>query len=329
MSCSPLCTACLKNTQFLWADNFDSKEYCFYKCLYCGLHFIYPIPDAQVIDLLYNKNYPSYQFDTIDIDIERAYPPLKVKIARWRFAKCRKTSFRFLLEKFLAIAIEIASGRMFSFPLGVPLSLPLGAEILDVGCGSGKWLLFMQRQGYVNLMGQDVSGPAASRLKPFGIPVVVGTLPEVGLPAELFDLIRMEHVLEHVSNPIEYLNEARRLLKSHGRIVMTVPAIESLSYKISGRDWLALEFPLHIYHYSLQSLRHIASRSGLTIRRYRYLSVWEQVIGSVDRSYLGSNLYRVLRKRIALISCRPFYAIINAIFTTGDFLSVEFVKNDM
>jgi len=322
-SYSHMCPACLNDTtHILWKDSFGSKEYYFIECSSCKLHFVRPIPDAQALSLLYDSDYPCYQ--ALTNEIEQKYPPLKAQIARWRFARMQGSFFKFLLKKFLSVCVEIALGRYVSFPLGVPLSLPCDAKIIDVGCGSGLWLIFMKQQGYTNLMGVDIGGPAKKRLEPLGIPVAVGALPELGLPEASFDLIRMEHV----PNPAEYLNEIARLLKPNGCLVIVVPAIESLSYKVSRRNWAHLDFPRHLYHYSLKSLRFLGSRSGLVVRRYRYLPVWPVMAASVAcliEHCFGRNV-QCFRSRIASIILSPLWAIFMSIFQTGDVLTVEFVR---
>lgn len=320
------CPACLKSeSKVLWYESVanDSKNYSFVKCSYCGLHYVFPIPDASILSLLYCE-YSVHQYS--DEKLKKAYPALKTIIARWRFTVENHRSLVNWLKKNVAVASEIVSGRRVSFTLGLPLSLSAESNILDVGCGNGNWLLHMQKQGYGNLYGQDVFGSACKRLESFGIPVSTKELCSVGFPTGKFDLVRMEHVLEHVTNPFEYLTEIKRILKPGGRLVVTVPAIESLSYKLSGRCWAALDFPRHLFHFSLDSIKHLASRAGLSLNRYRYLPAFTHFYCSIETS-LGGNFYGKPWFKIILLVMQPFYTFINTVLRKGDFLSVELVKS--
>jgi SAM-dependent methyltransferase len=321
MSSCPVCGETAVAT--LWRDLWKSKEIKFYydfrRCEQCGLHFVQPLPNAEVIKALYSDDYANYRYG----NCLRSYPPLKMCLARWRMNGGKNWVTRANRSK--AVIAEYLSGRFTSLTLGLPLQLPIDACILDVGCGSGDWLLFMHTLGYSNLLGQDIAGPAKQRLSLHNIPVAVGDLIDLKLQGNHFNLIRMDHVLEHVLDPVAHVQEIQRLLKSDGHLVITVPAIESLIFRISRRKWHALELPRHVYHYKLQTLAKLAELSGLRLRRWRYLPVYRQMVMSFNQSF-HPLVRSTLETRFMHLLFSPLYTAITHLFRTGDFLSAEFVK---
>lgn len=86
-----------------------------------------------------------------------------------------------------------------------------GRRLLEIGVGSGSFLNSARRRGY-EVMGCDLSAPICKHVRQaYGILMHGKTL--VTLTGEnRFDVVVMNHVLEHVNQPIALLKEVRRLL---------------------------------------------------------------------------------------------------------------------
>ncbi len=69
-----------------------------------------------------------------------------------------------------------------------------------------------------------------------------------------FDLIRINHVLEHIDDPKRVIELLYPLLKKKGVIVVGIPNINSLSFKLLGQLFDQLSFPDHIHFFSEKSL---------------------------------------------------------------------------
>lgn len=329
ISC-PVCDS--SETQSLWADTIHlsgniSYAYHFQKCLRCGLHFMNPLPSQQIIRTFYQDlekaMYGPYLFHSNSVG--EKYPRFKVLVAQNRFPE-RGSTIKRVVGQGMAMAVELLIGRRVSFSLSVPLQYPFDASMLDVGCGAGDWLIYMKHAGYQNVMGHDIAGPSVNRLENHGIPVAVGDLCQLQLPSASFDLIRMEHVLEHLPDPVAYICEVRRLLKpAGGRLVINIPNIESLSFRLVGQQWAALNPIYHLHHFSHQSLKTLAEKTGLQLRRYRHLPVYDVMIASLSFK-LGAVAHRLLRARPVRVVLEPLYGIAMRLLGTGDYLTAEFVK---
>lgn len=104
--------------------------------------------------------------------------------------------------------------------------VPVGAAVLDAGCGTGGLLRALRREerGW-RLAGVDLS-PLACELtrERTGALVLEGSVEQMPFGAVSYDAIVSCDVLCQVSDPTRALGEFRRVLKPGGVLVLTMPA---------------------------------------------------------------------------------------------------------
>ncbi len=87
----------------------------------------------------------------------------------------------------------------------------------------------------------------------YGVDVVVGDAVTADIEGP-FDVVTMWHVLEHLPEPVAALERAAELLAPGGRLIVSVPNNDSWQARLGGDDWLHLDIPRHIYHFTPRSL---------------------------------------------------------------------------
>jgi 2-polyprenyl-3-methyl-5-hydroxy-6-metoxy-1,4-benzoquinol methylase len=148
-----------------------------------------------------------------------------------------------------------------------------GLELLDVGCGSGTLISLLKRRGF-RVRGVDFSAEAASIAKSENdVDVAVGSLEQVHFPDQSFDVVTLFHVMEHVTNPRQVLEEVSRILRPGGALILQVPNIESWQFKMFGAKWYGLDIPRHVIDYSRQSMLKLLNDTGFSPVRLRQFNL--------------------------------------------------------
>ena len=133
--------------------------------------------------------------------------------------------------------------------------------LLDVGCGNGSSMQMMEKKGW-RVTGTDFDVEAVKEAKSKGLNVKLGELSSIAFPTGSFDAVMMNHVIEHVPDPLSLLKECRRILKKGGTLVMITPNAASRGHSFFKRDWRALETPQHLQVFSIDSLGELTRKAG-------------------------------------------------------------------
>jgi SAM-dependent methyltransferase len=138
---------------------------------------------------------------------------------------------------------------------------------LSIGCGDGLELELAREQGW-SVEGYDVDAATTARVAHrIQARVHSGNFFALGLPADSYDCVYMDQVLEHPKNPQDYLVEVRRILRPGGVLFIGCPNIRSLSNSLKtilgraglktrrrGNHYGAFH---HLFYYSPRVLRRI------------------------------------------------------------------------
>jgi SAM-dependent methyltransferase len=139
-------------------------------------------------------------------------------------------------------------------------TLPRG-RLLDLGCGDGKLVEFMQDRGW-QAEGIDFDPAAVENATRRGLRVEVGTLQAKHYPDNSFDAIILSHFIEHVHEPVRLLIECHRVLKPGGRVLILTPNAHSWGHRRFKGSWRGLEPPRHLHLFSPQSIHQLLTRAG-------------------------------------------------------------------
>lgn len=142
---------------------------------------------------------------------------------------------------------------------------PEPGRVLDVGCNAGELLALFQEAGW-SVAGVEASpGPAAYARSRLGAPVWEGAAEEVIPEGELFDLVTMTHVLEHVADPKRLLGRLRRALRPGGAILIEVPNADDWLIRAFGGYYRPLCPGDHVSFFDERSLRRALEEGGFNV----------------------------------------------------------------
>jgi len=196
------------------------------KCKNCGLVYVNPRPSQKTLIGLYNDY---HQRDGKDE-------------STWEILMAR--NFK---------EVSALLNRIF----------PEKGVFLDIGCGYGHFLEYMNRYGWATL-GIDPSSQTIAHAKARGLNVEENTIDGISLSRGPFDAITAFYVLEHLFDPFGSLQKMFMMLKPGGVLVLrvphTTPLVKALSlFKIRNSLY---DVPFHLYDFSPKTLKLLLEKAG-------------------------------------------------------------------
>lgn len=223
-------------------------------------------------------------------DLSRYYGPTYYahrQSALRRWVRLHPTAYR--------LAHLVTSGH---FPAGIPEWWPeapprLDATVLDVGSGTGNFLLHLKYLGFSRLAGidpyidKDVEFPGGPVILKRAILEVEGT----------YDIVVLNHSFEHMEKPHDVFHRIAQLIGPKGCAVIRTPVAGSFAYRTYGADWVQLDPPRHLVIPTTRSISILAKQHGLEVCSVKFDSTGFQ--------FAGSELYR---RGIPLVESRSLRA---------------------
>ena len=143
--------------------------------------------------------------------------------------------------------------------------LDADSHVLDIGCGAGTFLAKLAASTGASACGVDFKDLSALPWMDC-VDFRQGTLAEQDFGSRRFDLITMWHFLEHDYTPLETVGRARELLAPGGRLVIEVPRLDSVSFRLFRERWPGLQAPQHTMLLDANTLPSILRQGGFRVR---------------------------------------------------------------
>jgi 2-polyprenyl-3-methyl-5-hydroxy-6-metoxy-1,4-benzoquinol methylase len=153
-----------------------------------------------------------------------------------------------------------------------------GARVLDVGCGSGKFVRYLRRQHF-QAFGVEPANVLFERFLRSQEFFFGATLDEFVLSsgtAPRYDIVTALDVVEHVADPVSVIMRASTIMKPGGLLFLTTPDAGSLAARALGKHWPHY----NKYHLSLMQIGHIkalAAKADLQIISIRRMARYKSV----------------------------------------------------
>jgi SAM-dependent methyltransferase len=238
----PLCPICNINSDNKYCSATDveyfttTETFDFFRCDACGVLFIHPMP-VDLLSVIYPANY--YSFTS------------------------KSDSLTFKLKDFIdslfykKIMRQIPGDKI---------------RVLDIGGGNGTLLDSVKkadkRVSFTQIVDLDANAKSIAESK--GHNYYQGII-ENFEDNNLYDVILMLNLIEHVSNPLNVLTKASKLLSASGVIIIKTPNYKSLDATVfKDIYWGGLHCPRHWVLFTKDSFSKVSDLAGLQTKKFSY-----------------------------------------------------------
>jgi SAM-dependent methyltransferase len=144
-------------------------------------------------------------------------------------------------------------------------------RIFDVGTGDCRHFDELRRYIDLECAGVEIQPDVAAVGRARGYDVIEGTLEAADLTGHIgkYDVVSMNHVLEHVVEPRIMLERARDLLRPGGYVIGQLPTVTSWELKLFRQNWGGYHYPRHLQIPSKSGLRQLLQVVGFAEIRIR------------------------------------------------------------
>lgn len=176
---------------------------------------------------------------------------------------------------------------------------PPKGRILDVGCGTGDLLSVCEKDGWkISGIEPNKKARELALTKISSQLSIKNELNELSKTVTTsFDVITMWHVLEHVPNLLEYIEQLKKMLSPEGCLIVAVPNFKSYDAAYYKEFWAAYDVPRHLWHFSEKSIRQIFGQYDFEVVSTRPLIFDSFYVSLLSEKYKSgkSNLISAFR----------------------------------
>ncbi len=170
-------------------------------CLKCGTFRADPIPPESTINAFYSSDL--YQKIYSNKDLESHFKEM--------IYLRKKNNIFTTVEKFLAKGKD--------------------SKIIEIGCGGGWNLEPFQRFGYKNIIGYEPGNESRKiGIRELKLDIKEGFIKDVIETGDKYDLIILNHVIEHLLDPFEVIQSLKKILSDNGILYLGLPNMQNLAH---------------------------------------------------------------------------------------------------
>lgn len=163
-------------------------------------------------------------------------------------------------------------------------NLKKGSHLLELGCGAGEFINEVRKMG-LEVFGVDFDRKAIDVARKYFHLKNVFAMPfndffkKTDLPK--FDYIVFFEVIEHLDNPLEFIESVKKNLRADGKIFLSTPSRER-----TLANWDKWDFPPHhLTRWNKEAIANLFSKIGFVMSDFCYVEQFKIILGAIDGKF--------------------------------------------
>ena len=179
-------------------------------------------------------------------------------------------------------------------------------KILDLGSGSGLFSIAAEEKGF-DVISLEQSEASFKISKKIGTNIILSDInSELAMEyASKVENVTLNHVFEHITNPLEFLERLKNNIKKTTKVVIVVPNSSSIWRYIFREKWYGWDPPVHVHLYNQKSLKIIMNKLGYKIEYLSSINKIDALSSGLNHIGFRSNKFKFLL-RIISFALAPF-----------------------
>ena len=220
----PLCGSSVSHEMWRY------EHFAFAQCPGCGLVYQNPQPLPGNLKERYDEEYFAYELEN-----EESY--------------CNLMKLALRDIDFDGVTAQISASRR---------------SFLDIGCATGRLISSLQDSGW-RVQGVEICQPSAEYgIRTHQVPIHIGTLDSAEFGDDSFQVVHCSHLIEHLTDPNDFLVEVKRVLSPDGWLVLSTPNISGFQARLMGKKWRSA-IADHLFLYSKKTLKRLLDKNGFEV----------------------------------------------------------------
>lgn len=260
------CSACLTPNPIMEKIGGYVKGEYYGVCRCCNCHSVYAVPpknDQHLYNAIYSQesSIPGYvRYKEYENDVKSTHTP--------------------------ALFLKWSEPAYFGLISTIQKSIPKGGKILEIGSGLGYTTYALRKLGY-DSYGVDISKQAVEKAcKNFGNHYICGDFFSPSVIEDRYDAVFMTELIEHVSDPLKFINQAKSLLKDGGIVILTTT---NMDWYPKNTIWSGDLPPVHLHLMTHKGMEELAKRANMKAGFFNY-SFYNIVSGQISKPLVPPSL---------------------------------------
>ena len=169
-------------------------------------------------------------------------------------------------------------------------TLGLRGRLLDIGAGAGAFVAMASDR--FDAFGLELSEAAVKEAEKRGINVIQGDVMSGETNLGRFDVITLWDVIASIQDGRGLIRRCATLMEPEGVLVLTVPMVDSMARRLSGRYWPLWIPPVNLNWFSGRSIRLLLEQEGFRVEECRLRGKRVSLRFVVQKALRSLGLYR-------------------------------------